>query len=140
MSALGCTIRKCFYFMCTSFVHLLYCKVIFILIFGLKMSTFPFYTIIGIKTYPTINVSDFEHYINNFHNTISHKFCSCQELTWRKKKSFTLYDLVMRKVEKKESTNKIETLPNIATQCRHNYHLSNIFDFIHEILGTLPIL
>ena len=58
----------------------------------------------------------------------------------KKKKSFTLYDLVMRKVEKKESTNKIETLPNIATQCRHNYHLSNIFDFIHEILGTLPIL
>ena len=46
----------------------------------------------------------------------------------------------MRKVEKKESINKIETLPNIATQCRHNYHLSNIFDFIHEILGTLPIL
>lgn len=78
MSALGCKIRKCFYFMCTSFVHLLYCKVIFILIFGLKMSTFPFYTISGIKTYPTINVSDFEHYINNFHNTISYKFSAAR--------------------------------------------------------------
>ena len=46
----------------------------------------------------------------------------------------------MRKVEKKESTNKIETLPNIATQCRHNYHLSNIFYFTYEILETLPAL
>ena len=43
----------------------------------------------------------------------------------------------MRKVEKKESTNKIETLPNMATQCRHKYDLSNIFDFTYEILGTL---
>ena len=69
------------------------------------MSTFPFYTISGIKTYPTINVSDFEHYINNFHNTISYKFSAARNWPEEKKLSFTLYDLAMRKVDK-ESTNE----------------------------------